>query len=252
VTGHDPSLKAEDTPSAVVSDWHKPITFEGLMETIEKEPLLKMILDARVAAFMRIPILKYSGYDIEFKVPEPIEYTCKGYTIYEDALDAARYGGVAVTGNPCAEVQLTGYERDPFWQQWQAQKAQIEAEGGAKWRTPIFTDDADVHAASYASYVASTMDWDSEEESTDPGVGPAPAEEYKLEAAPEAPYAVPTVDTDGLMKSDVCYLCGTKHSICHFNRSPYDSLIACIRCIEVHLNWKLNRDGTLTRVEPGL
>jgi hypothetical protein len=99
----------------------------------------------------------------------------------------------------------------------------------------------------------SEMDWDSEEEDTDPGIGPA------VEPAPadpivcgSGPYQTPTFDIDGIVKSDVCYLCGTGRGIVHFNRSLTDTLIACVHCIEVHLGWKLNRDGTLTRVEPDL
>lgn len=92
----------------------------------------------------------------------------------------------------------------------------------------------------------SDMDWDDEyadevdDEVTDPGVGP-----------PVAPlFAVPTVSNDAIMKSDKCYLCSGKISLLRFQRSPSDSFIVCVWCMNEHLGWELGKDGKLTKLEP--
>jgi hypothetical protein len=92
------------------------------------------------------------------------------------------------------------------------------------------------------------LDWDEEEEETQPGVG-----EYKLEAAPEPAvpglYGLyPKITTDGVTLTDRCYFCATKKNITRFVRAEHDHVTTCVFCLYDHLGWELTSDGQLRKV----
>ena len=190
------------------------------------------------------------------------------HSFYEGALDAARYSGVVVMKNPCAEVLLSDYQRDPFWDQWQGLKAQLDAT--TEWKKPIFFDevagdDHDKKMTSeeiYLSYKhwlnspsaevdgmamsASEMDWDDEEEDTQPGIGTG---NLDVVAAPTATeFGYPKITTDGVGLTDRCYFCATKKNITRFMRSNLDYITTCVFCLYDHLGWELTSDGQLRKV----
>ena len=89
----------------------------------------------------------------------------------------------------------------------------------------------------------STMDWDEEELITQPGTGAAMTPSQLVKE-----YGYPKVTTEGLMKTDKCYLCGSKQFIGRFFRASKDSMIACVRCIYDHLGYEVQADGSLIPV----
>jgi hypothetical protein len=202
-------------------DFEKPLTFQGLMKTISEDIVLQAIVQERermLAAWTRSlsPWPMYgTGYAITcIQFPDPKTTLMPVPPPDDGAADAANY------------------QRDPFWQQWREHQAQAES-----WKTPVFMSESE-------------MDWEDDEEITEPGMAPTPApSEYKLEVPTDlGPY--PRVTTDGIMKTDRCYLCATKNYVARFERSPGDWSIYCVGCLYSHVGWELLPSGELRKV-PG-
>jgi hypothetical protein len=216
------------------------MTYDSIMAAAEKDPLLKTIIKERermigaLAESFSLPAFGIPDYLIMLK-------------------------------------SESKYQRDPFWLQWQQQK--LQADASAQWKMPIFTEDLpeveDINAdvlryitpqmfeveadVSSVQMSESEMDWEEDEDITEPGLGEGNLDIIAAPTALPFPYlpaagAYPRVTTDGVGLLDRCYTCATKKAITRFERSATDHVIACVLCLYDHLGWELLSDGTLRKV----
>jgi hypothetical protein len=160
-------------------------------------------------------------YDVLREWMKPIQIECTGYRIQEEPLD-----------------------HYPTYEEFMAQ-VEMQRQREVDY---VIEQNMKVMAA-----VASQMDWEEDEEITEPGLGPdpcppAPAEELPPEPVALRPGEYPQIDSEGMAKTDRCYLCATGRQITRFFRTADDSVIACGRCIYDHLGYDIQEDGLLIPV----
>jgi len=97
---------------------------------------------------------------------------------------------------------------------------------------------------------ASEMDWEDDEEITQPGLSPRDLEiiNQPIVMSPQdLAGGYPSITTEGVSLIDRCYFCATKKNITRFQRSAKDHVTTCVNCLYDHLGWELQSDGTLRK-----